>query len=69
VQALATKCGYSEIAMTHNQASNNREPNLRAALGALIAVTLASIALVLFTDGDKKTLHGDHVPSIAQGQR
>ena len=55
--------------MTHNQASNNREPNLRAALGALIAVMLASIALVLFTDGDKKMLHGDHVLSIAQGQR
>jgi hypothetical protein len=55
--------------MTHSQASNNREPNLRAALGALIAITLASIALVLFSDGDKKTLRGDHVPSIAQGQR
>ena len=55
--------------MTHNQASNNREPNLRAALGALIAVALATMALVLFTDGDKKTLSGDHVPSIAQGQR
>ena len=55
--------------MTHNQASNNREPNLRAALGALIVVTLATIALVLLTDGDKKTVQGDHVPSIAQGQR
>jgi hypothetical protein len=54
--------------MTHNQASSHREPNLRAALGALIAVTLATIALVLFTDGNKKTL-SDHVPSIAQGQR
>ena len=54
--------------MTHSQTSNNQEPNLRAALGALIAIMLASIALVLFSEGDKKTFHGDHVPAIA-GQR
>jgi hypothetical protein len=48
-------------------------PNGRgAALGALIAVTLAAIALsfFLFTGGDKKTVHGDKdLPPIAQGQR
>jgi hypothetical protein len=45
---------------------------LGAALGALIAVTLAAIALAffLFTGGDKKTVHGDKdLPPIAQGQR
>ena len=45
---------------------------LGAALGALIAIALASIALVL-SGGEhvgKKTIHGDNdVPPIAQGRQ
>jgi hypothetical protein len=63
----------ARIEQSHHKGSfvdnANPESNLRAALGALIAVTLATIALVLFTDGDKKTVHDDHVPAIAQAQR
>jgi hypothetical protein len=45
---------------------------LGISLGALIAITLAAIALAFFllSGGDKKTVHGDKdLPPIAQGQR
>jgi hypothetical protein len=67
VQALAMSADKSEVVMT-----TEAPKGLGAALGALIAIVLASIALVL-SGGEhvgKKTVHGDNdLPPIAQGRQ
>ena len=67
MQALAMSADKSEVVMT-----TEAPKGLGASLGALIAITLAAIALAFFllSGGDKKTVHGDKdLPPIAQGQR